>query len=270
MHKEKLAQLGTLSNDELPVVQSLLLIGAIEIEQEDIQAYETLLLAMHDAVTVLNPKDDLQLRAGALQKVIHAEFGFRGDTEEYDRVDHMNFLKVLDRRKGIPVALGALYLHLAQQQGWSAVGLNFPGHFLVRMDIGAQRLIIDPYHGVIDLKASDMRHLLKRVLGDKAELDHHYYDAVTARDVVLRFCNNRKSRLIQSEYYQQALNLIKLEIIVAPNEPRLLFDAGMIAMRLDLIHESLSYMDQFIQHSTDTKTINEAKEIQRHLRQIIQ
>jgi regulator of sirC expression with transglutaminase-like and TPR domain len=275
MFKDRLAQLGQLSDGELPIVQSLLLIGASEAQQSDIQSYEAHIVSMQDALILhlsAQPQTDHVLieRAKALHHIIHTEFGYRADIEEYNRMDHMNFLRVIERRKGIPVAMGALYLELAQRQGWTVYGLNFPAHFLVRLDHGAQRVIIDPYHGVIDLKASDMRDLVKRLLGPKAELHPDYYEPVSSRDVVLRFCNNRKSRLIQSEYYQEALNLIELERLIAPNEPRLLFDAGMVAMRVDRIQDALNYMELFIQHSKDRKTIAEARDIQRSLKQLLQ
>ncbi len=41
-------------------------------------------------------------------------------------------MRVIDRRRGLPVALAILYLHAARGQGWAADALRFTGHVVVR------------------------------------------------------------------------------------------------------------------------------------------
>src|SRR6202042_1555305 len=90
---------------------------------------------------------DLTGRAAALNDIILLKHGYCGDELTYDDLQNANLMRVVDRRKGLPVALGILYLHAARAQGWEAVGLGFPGHFLVRLSQGPERVIIDPFHG---------------------------------------------------------------------------------------------------------------------------
>lgn len=267
--------LGKLEDEALPIVQSLLLIAAIDREEIDLQPYEAHILAMHDALTLEAAKNPEMLtfpayRLKCLNRVIRDEFNYRPDTSGYEDIQNIDFIRVIDRRAGIPVALGALYLELARRQKWEAEGLAFPGHFLLRLDDGAQRLIVDPYHEGEVLDAPGLRKLIKKVMGAKAELNANYYSTVTPRDVILRFCNNRKTRLIQQEDYQKALDLVMLEMAVAPKEPRLLFDAGMLCARLDQIQRAIAYMNEFIERSADKKTIAEAKEIIRGLQRVLQ
>src|SRR5688572_20761300 len=77
-------------------------------------------------------KGDLAARAHALNEIILLKHGYSGDELTYDDLQNANLMRVVDRRKGLPVALGILYLHAARGQGWDCVGLAFPGHFLVR------------------------------------------------------------------------------------------------------------------------------------------
>src|ERR1700732_2641237 len=89
----------------------------------------------------------LPARAQALNEIILLKHGYSGDELTYDDLQNANLMRVVDRRKGLPVALGILYLDAARAQGWDAVGLGFPGHFLVRLSVGPERLILDPFHG---------------------------------------------------------------------------------------------------------------------------
>jgi regulator of sirC expression with transglutaminase-like and TPR domain len=275
-YRQKLVELGTEADENLPILQSLLLLSAAQRDKQiDLTPYEAHIVAMHDALTVLagdnaDDKPLLEFRLDCLNRVIRGEFKYHPDRSGYDEIENIDFIRVIDRRAGIPVALGAIYLELARRQGWKAVGLSFPGHFLIRLEDGADRRIVDPYYDGKFLDAPDLRKLVKQVMGANAELNANYYNPVMPRDVVLRFCNNRKTRLIQQEEYQKAFDLVLLEQMIAPNEPRLLFDAGMLCVRLDQIRQAIDYLSDFIARSKDKNTVAEAREIIRGLQIVLQ
>jgi regulator of sirC expression with transglutaminase-like and TPR domain len=88
----------------------------------------------------------LEERCAALNRTIHARYGYEGDSATYDDLQNANLIRVIDRRKGLPIALGILYIHAARSHGWDIVGLSFPGHFLLRLDCAGERAILDPFH----------------------------------------------------------------------------------------------------------------------------
>src|SRR5205807_7322353 len=90
---------------------------------------------------------DIDDRVRAVNEIVLLKYGYSGDELTYDDLQNANLIRVVDRRKGLPVALGILYLHAARAHGWDSVGLGFPGHFLIRLGEGAERLILDPFHG---------------------------------------------------------------------------------------------------------------------------
>ena len=83
----------------------------------------------------------------ALVRTLFAELGFRGNTDDYYDPRNSFLTEVLDRRAGIPITLSVLYLEVARRVGVGAAGVGFPGHFLVRVDGGAEPLILDPFGG---------------------------------------------------------------------------------------------------------------------------
>src|ERR1700724_2102764 len=93
---------------------------------------------------------------------------------------------------------------VARAQGWGSVGLTFPGHFLVRLGDGAERLILDPFPGGQICEAAMLRELLKAMAGQEIELMAEHYAPVSDRDVLVRLQKNLKSRLLQAGRQEQA------------------------------------------------------------------
>jgi len=271
-----LNELGRLADADLPIVKTLLLMGQSDRGDEDIKAYEAHIGAMRDALTqeigkhpIDAGQDVLKYRLQRLNAVIRDEFGYEEDKTSFAAMETINLLTVIDRRKGIPVALGSLYMDLATSQGWTVMGLNFPGHFLIRLDSGAQRMIVDPYEGKA-LDAGGMRRLVKRNIGEDAELSHSYYDTVTPREVVIRFYNNKKTRLIADGQYKDALHTTRLIHKIAPAEPRLDFDSGVLSIKLGHLKDATEYLEKFILVSKDKRSLAEAKSMLNDLRTKLQ
>ncbi len=166
--------------------------------------------------------------ASALSGVIAMRYGYQGDQLSFDDLQNANLMRVIDRRKGLPVSLAIIYLHVGRSQGWDLSGLNFPGHFLIRLDRAGQRSILDPFNGGIVRTPSDMRDLLKSVAGIEAELEPVHYAPVSDRDVLIRLQSNIKNRHVQAERYDAALETLRTLLLLAPSEPSLWHEAGLL------------------------------------------
>jgi regulator of sirC expression with transglutaminase-like and TPR domain len=160
-------------------------------------------------------------------------------------------MRVVDRRKGLPVALGILYLDAARAQGWEAVGLGFPGHFLIRLSAGAERLILDPFHGGRICGAAELRDLLKAMAGQEIELAPEHYAPVSDRDVLLRLQNNLKSRLLQAGRHERALGVIDTMLMLAPDHVELWQEAGLLHAREGNIRAAMSAFQEFVARAPD-------------------
>jgi len=85
-------------------------------------------------------------QAAALQGVLHGGFGFTGDREAYDAVVNADMIRVIDRRRGLPVALSILYVAQARRMGWTAYPMDLPGHVLVRVGPAKNTVLLDPFN----------------------------------------------------------------------------------------------------------------------------
>jgi regulator of sirC expression with transglutaminase-like and TPR domain len=244
LNEDRLRALCAGDGARFDIATAALWLAALRRPGVDLEPYRQHLASMAEAVA------DLVRRRGTaldvLRQVLAASYGYRGDTDTYDDLQNADLLRVIDRRKGLPVALSIVYMHVARAQGWDCVGLAFPGHFLIRVEIDGSRVVLDPFYGGIAREASDMRRLLKSVSGGDAELSPHHFDAVSDRDVLLRLENNTKSRLLQRQDDAGAAAAVGRMLLVAPDRPELLFELGMLEERLGHARAAIAALDRFI------------------------
>ena len=167
----------------------------------------------------------------ALRRAIAVEFGYDGDQNTYDDLQNANLIRVIDRRKGLPVSLGILYIETARALGIETYGLNFPGHFLIRLQWESGRAIVDPFNGGTSLDARALRNLLARFHGPSAELTQAHYSDVSDLDVLLRLQNNIKLRMIRDGRLEHALQVVRDMRLLAPDIPGLLREEGLLLAR---------------------------------------
>lgn len=110
--------------------------------------------------------------------------------------------RVLARRRGQPLSLALLALELARRLAIPLQGVNFPGHFLLRVP-GADHLL-DPCGGR-RLYTRDCRELLIRHQGAAAELNAGHLQSSDARGMLQRLSRNLRQLHLLNEDYLAAL-----------------------------------------------------------------
>ena len=89
-----------------------------------------------------------EARLAHLHQVLFEEEQFRGNTQQYYLPGNSYLPTVLETRVGIPITLTLLYKVVAERVGVWVEGVNAPGHFLARVHLPGDRLLIDPFsHG---------------------------------------------------------------------------------------------------------------------------
>ena len=193
----------------------------------------------------------------ALTRTIVERFAYAGDRQTYDDLQNANLMHVIDRQRGLPIALGILYLHAGRSQGWTIDGLNFPGHFLLRLEADGERIIFDPFDDGTPLEPAAMRALLKASSGSGAELTPEHYAPASNRDILLRLQNNIKIRLLRAEQTEAALAIIESMLMFAPDRPSLWYEAGMVNSHLGNLRGALLALGHCQDIATDPRLRDE-------------
>lgn len=249
--REILRRVGAGPDDGFDLAEAALALAALELPQVSLDRYRSHLAALAgDAEAACEDAGSLEARCAALSGTIHARHGYEGDTATYDDLQNANFMRVVDRRKGLPIALGILYMHTARYLGWDIVGLNFPGHFLLRLDCAGERAILDPFHRGRVCGAGEMRTLLKTMQGAGAELTADHYRPVSDRDVLLRLQNNVKLRLVQMEQTAEAAAVAEAMLLFAPRLHALWREAGLLHAHAGNLAHAIAALESFLEHET--------------------
>jgi regulator of sirC expression with transglutaminase-like and TPR domain len=196
--------------------------------------------------------------AQCLHAVLAGLHGYHGDRQTYDDVQNANLMRVIDRRKGLPVALGVLFLHGARTLGWTALGLAFPGHFLIRLEAFGGRAILDPFDGGTIVQPAAMRQIFKQMAGPKAELQEAHYQPVGDRDVLLRLVNNIKSRALQQGDAARAAEVIERMLWLAPDSAGLHRELALIEASRGNLGRAIAAAEQAMRHAADDGQRGEA------------
>jgi regulator of sirC expression with transglutaminase-like and TPR domain len=253
----------------LPLAEAALALAALDRPRVDLARYHHHLAALGREVGEMAATGDAD-PVEALNSVIIGRYAYAGDTLTYDDLQNANLMRVIDRRKGLPVALGILYIHAARAQGWDMAGLAFPGHFMVRIEHGGERRIIDPFHEGRVREAAELRDLLKSTAGQAAELSPAHYADVSDRAVLLRLQNNVKLRLVQTRQMEPALAAIESMMLFAPEEASLWWEAGQINTALGKLRAAIAALERFLTLSDEAAQRHRAAALLQQLRARLQ
>lgn len=234
---------GKLPDGELDLAGAAIQLARIGAPGRDWRAAQDHLSQLAREAAVLPPERELAERANLLRELLAGRYGYAGDDETYEDAANANLIQVIERRRGLPVALGILWLHCARVAGWDAHGVDFPGHFLVALTrtrnphgMGerrdARQLVIDPFAGGTMLGASELRALARQVEGPDAVLRPGLLRPMTPREVLLRLQNNLRARRLQARDLPGALDCLETMLRIAPDVPSLWQDRA-------LLHEAL-------------------------------
>ena len=105
-----------------------------------------------------NERDKMQI----LMKFIFEDLNFKGDNKNYHDPANGFIDQVIDRRKGLPIALSLVAMFIARRLQLPIFGVNMPIHFMLTF-VGAQEeQLIDPYDQGAEVSYDQCYFFLKK------------------------------------------------------------------------------------------------------------
>ncbi len=268
--ENRLRRIGGQADADIDLAEAALLLAALDQPDQPLDRYRHHLSLLRrdttDIAAKLQAEQSLSARVEALNTVIVERYGYAGDVETYEDIENANLMRVIDRRKGLPITLGILYMHAARGQDWDIAGLNFPGHFLLRLDLGGERVIVDPFNGGRVRDTAALRDLLKAIAGNEAELKPEHYAVLGNRGMLLRMQSNIKLRLMREEKSAEALAVVESMLMIAPQQPQYWREAGLLHSQLGNLRAAMMSLEQFIDLGRDPQKLDEAARLLRDLK----
>lgn len=126
--------------------RGLFLLGRFEDPRLDARGYLVALDAMAAEVArrIENRPPDAA-RALELCTYLGGSLGYTGDHDDYRHPDNAYLHRVIERKRGLPLTLTALYLAVARRAGLRAAPVALPGHVLLRLYGADRNVLVDPF-----------------------------------------------------------------------------------------------------------------------------
>ncbi|MEI6419536.1 MAG: transglutaminase family protein, partial [Sphingomonadales bacterium] len=164
-----------------------------------------------------------------LATTIAAGTGLTGDVHDYENPLNADLIAVVQRGRGLPVALAMLYVTLARRLGWQADVLNVPGHVLVEVHGLGEPVLIDAFdHGDIinRQRAIDIAALAGAPGSDGR------FPPLSNRRVLLRLLGNQAGRARGGGDMARALVLHQRMTLLAPADTMLWWERARLERSL--------------------------------------
>jgi regulator of sirC expression with transglutaminase-like and TPR domain len=194
--RARLDALGQAPDEAIDIAEAALAFAVIDAPAAPLAPAEALLATLAAEMRPYHVCDAAEERAEALAGILVARHGFTGDSETYDAPENANLIAVLARRRGLPVALGIVWLHAARAAGFEAWGIDFPGHFLVGLagEAEGDHVVVDVFDNGTIRNGEELAALVQRVEGPGTRLAARHVRRMTTRGVLLRLQNNLRLR----------------------------------------------------------------------------
>ena len=249
---ERLAVIGTQGQNVLNIGEAALLLANLDLPKNSFEQYQDELnLITSDLSAASREAETLSDRITVLSETLYKQHRFQGDVETYDDPQNANLMRVIDRRKGLPVALGILAIHAGRTQGWEIAGLNFPGHFLLRLSKFGEYVLIDPFNEARLVVNEDLQKIFWRIHNQNMPEQSDFVQSVSDRDILVRLQNNIKIRALREGDKERAIKILQSIVLITPTSVEFLAELAMLEASSGRIKSALERLERFIQRNTD-------------------
>jgi len=259
---------AVLAEDPIDLARAALLIARIEYPTLDpAPSLEVLDRLGERAAVRLATSVSTRDRVAILNSFLFVEERFSGNLERYADFRNSLLNVVLGRRLGIPITLALVYMEVARRAGLDVQGVAFPGHFLLRVALGAPTppadparpsrslarslpaLILDPFNGGAEMDAAACQRLLGThlgQLGDELPFDRALLDPCAPRQMLSRMLNNLKRTYVEMRSFPQAKAATDLLLAIDPMLHVERRDRGLLAYHLDDYTSALRDLEDYL------------------------
>ncbi len=233
--------------DHISLERAALYIALEEYPDLDVEEYLNALDTMAMEVQERLPAQLYPLKVlQTMNQYLFEDLGYVGNrTEYYDPCN--SFLNdVIDRRTGIPLTLSLVYLAIAQRLDFPMIGINMPGHFIIRPTVNDMEVFVDPFDRGEILFLQDCEDLLAQVFDRRVEVRPEYLLPVSRRQFLGRLLTNLKVIYVNQRNFQKALDALDRILMLFPDGAIEMRDRGVLNYRLDRIAEAREDFENYL------------------------
>jgi regulator of sirC expression with transglutaminase-like and TPR domain len=266
---------GILPDAEIALAETALLFARLDAPEADWRGARAhlSLLAREAAELTQWAGSGAHDQAEALAGMLGCRHDYSGDYETYDDLRNVNLIRVTERRRGMPIGLGVIWLHCAEVAGWECYGINFPSHFILGLDGDDGQAVLDVFTGGKILDYEDLEGMLSRVddkRGSRAAVRGERMPTLAGRmgkrDVLLRLQRNIAFRRESAGDVAGALRCVEDMLRISPADIDLWQQAVVFNQKLDQMAAAVRCMGRVVALIPPGKDAERARAAMRRLR----
>lgn len=217
--EELLVEAGQADDGDFPLLEAAIACAIHDYPFRDPEPVRTL---ARNAAERLRERIGSEGPDDALAETMAADLRLNGDLIYYDDPANTDIIEVAERRRGLSAALAVFYLDAAKRAGLEARGVDFPNHFLLRVETPSGPVALDPFsQGRIVMPSELSRRALRAGLtphvADRLDL---LMAPVSDRQALIRLQNVLFNRAIRAEDYQGAERSAVRRALLDPEDHR--------------------------------------------------
>jgi len=218
---------------QIDLAASALYIAQEEYPELEVDAYLNALDVMASEVEERLPAERYPLRLiKSLNHYLYDDLGYSGNASDYYDPRNSFLNEVIERRTGIPITLSLLYLEIARRLDFPMVGINMPGHFLIRPEFQEAGIFVDAFNRGDVLFEQDCEARLGQIYGHPVQLQPSFTAPVSSRQLLARMLTNLKLIYFNLNDLPKALAAVERILLLFPNVPTELRDRGLLYYQL--------------------------------------
>jgi regulator of sirC expression with transglutaminase-like and TPR domain len=217
--EDVLLEAGSAQDGEFPILEAAIACAIHEDPTRDPQAARDLAAIGVERLSVRLKRESAE---EALAEAMAGDLRLAGDLFTHDDPENADVIAVSHRRKGLAASLGVYYLHAARRCSLTVQGVDFPGHFLLRIETEEGPLALDPFsEGRVVLPSELTRRALHAGLTPNvADRLDRLMAPVSDRAVLMRLQNTIYARASAIRDFDRAERAALRRALLDPNDHR--------------------------------------------------
>lgn len=203
-------------------------------------------------------------RSLGLTAYLFDTLGFQGNRAHYADPDNSYLNAVLERCLGIPISLATVFVYVGERLGLPVRGVGLPGHFIVGIGDGDERLFLDPFNDGMVLSEAECAERARRATGFEGPFDRGWLDPTPPRDIVARMLNNLRGLYTQAKDWPLAIRVSERLHWLQPDEPGHLRDLGLLYYRDGALNQAVQHLNLYLAlapHASDAEDLRHSRSL---------
>lgn len=271
--------------DDWDPIRLGLLISKFEYEEIDVEKeIATFEAAADEFCREFSPQSTLRTKTETLIRIFSNDLGFVGDRSNYYNLKNSFLYDVLLRRKGIPITLALAFMGLARKLHLKAVGILFPGHFLVKMvpapgylelkdsnetpEEWREAWYIDSFDGGKILSTEDCERRLYEWTRGVVPFGPEALEVAHPRDIVSRVLRNLKAIVAEKEDWARLYWILSALIGLSEKDRNDAYsERGFLFARIGRYGKAADDLREYLKNAKDIRKIAHIEQMLRYFEQ---